>query len=90
MVIGPESESYRTLRYLVQRLPAMIASAWLENPTQRIAIDGTVSYLLKALELRGRPAQRFRSAARTCSAKVRCSTGWPSSASRTARESSSR
>jgi len=27
MVIGAESESYRTLRYLVERLPAMIAPA---------------------------------------------------------------
>ena len=51
MVVGPESESYRMLRYLVQRLPAMIAPAWLENPTQPIAIDDTVSYLLEALEV---------------------------------------
>ena len=29
MVVGSESESYRTLRYLVERLPAMIAPAWL-------------------------------------------------------------
>ena len=28
MVVGPQSESYRTLRYLVQRLPAMIAPAF--------------------------------------------------------------
>ena len=53
MVVGPESESYRTLRFLVQRLPAMIAPAWLENPTQPIAIDDTVSYLLQALEVEG-------------------------------------
>jgi uncharacterized protein YbjT (DUF2867 family) len=51
MVVGPESESYGTLRYLVQRLPAMIAPAWLENPTQLIAIDDTVRYLLQALEV---------------------------------------
>jgi uncharacterized protein YbjT (DUF2867 family) len=53
MVVGPESESYRTLRYLVQRLPAMIAPAWLENPTQPIAIDDTVSYLIQALRIEG-------------------------------------
>src|SRR4029450_10111182 len=29
MVVCARSESYRTLRYLVQRLPAMIAPAWL-------------------------------------------------------------
>ena len=39
MVVGAQSESYRTLRYLVQRLPAMIAPAWLKNATQPIAID---------------------------------------------------
>ncbi len=51
MVVGPESESYRTLRYLVERLPAMIAPAWLENPTQPIAVADTVSYLVEALEV---------------------------------------
>jgi uncharacterized protein YbjT (DUF2867 family) len=51
MVVGPQSESYRTLRYLVQRLPAMIAPAWLKNPTQPIGIDDTVSYLVDALEV---------------------------------------
>ena len=51
MVVASESESYRTLRHLVQRLPAMIAPAWLENPTQPIAIDDAVSFLLGALEV---------------------------------------
>jgi uncharacterized protein YbjT (DUF2867 family) len=49
MVVGAQSESYRTLRYLVQRLPAMIAPAWLNNATQPIAIDDTLSYLTEAL-----------------------------------------
>jgi uncharacterized protein YbjT (DUF2867 family) len=49
MVVGPQSESYRTLRYLVQRLPAMIAPAWLKNETQPIGIDDTLSYLTDAL-----------------------------------------
>ncbi|MFZ0089000.1 MAG: NmrA family NAD(P)-binding protein [Solirubrobacteraceae bacterium] len=51
MVVGPESESYRTLRYLVQRLPAMIAPAWLANRTQPISIGDTVSYLTQALSV---------------------------------------
>jgi uncharacterized protein YbjT (DUF2867 family) len=51
MVVGSQSESYRTLRYLVQRLPAMIAPAWLQNPTQPIAIADTLSYLVRALEV---------------------------------------
>jgi uncharacterized protein YbjT (DUF2867 family) len=47
MVVGAHSESYRTLRYLVQRLPAMIAPAWLKNATQPIAIDDTLRYLVQ-------------------------------------------
>ena len=48
MVVGAQSESYRTLRYLVQRLPAMIAPAWLKHATQPIAIDDTLRYLVQA------------------------------------------
>lgn len=48
MVVGPESESYRTLRYLVQRLPAMIAPAWLKTPTQPISVDDVLDYLVQA------------------------------------------
>ncbi len=51
MVVGPESESYRTLRYLVQRLPAMIGPAWLQNHTQPVAIQDTLSYLVQALSI---------------------------------------
>ena len=50
MVVGAGSESYRTLRYLVQRLPAMIAPAWLATPTQPIAADDVVDYLVQAAE----------------------------------------
>jgi uncharacterized protein YbjT (DUF2867 family) len=48
MVVGSESESYRTLRYLVERLPAMIAPAWLGTKTQPIGIDDVLSYLSQA------------------------------------------
>src|SRR4051794_25132662 len=48
MVVGSKSESYRTLRYLVERLPAMIAPAWLKTPTQPIGIDDVVAYLSQA------------------------------------------
>ena len=48
MVVGPGSESYRTLRYLVQRLPAMIAPAWLGIDTQPIGIDDLLAYLVAA------------------------------------------
>jgi uncharacterized protein YbjT (DUF2867 family) len=51
MVVGEGSESYRTLRYLVERLPAMIAPAWLKVPTQPIAIDDVLAYLAAAPDL---------------------------------------
>jgi uncharacterized protein YbjT (DUF2867 family) len=50
MVIGAASESYRTLRYLVERLPAMIAPAWLRNRTQPIADADVLEYLAQAGE----------------------------------------
>jgi uncharacterized protein YbjT (DUF2867 family) len=48
MVVGAGSESYRTLRHLVERLPAMIAPAWLKTRTQPIAIDDVLAYLAAA------------------------------------------
>ena len=48
MVVGARSESYRTLRYLVERLPAMIAPAWIKTMTQPIAIDDVLAYLEQA------------------------------------------
>ena len=48
MVVGAASESYRTLRYLVERLPAMIAPAWLKTPTQPIGVDDVIGYLTAA------------------------------------------
>lgn len=47
MVVGSTSESYRTLRYLVERLPAMIAPSWLATDTQPIGVDDVVEYLRK-------------------------------------------
>ena len=51
MVVGAESESYRTLRYLVERLPVMIAPAWLRTKTQPIGIDDVIDYLRRAPEV---------------------------------------
>ena len=51
MVVGAGSESYRTLRYLVERLPAMIAPRWLKTKTQPIAIDDVVDYLAQAVRV---------------------------------------
>lgn len=51
MVVGAESESYRTLRYLVGRLPVMLAPVWLQTDTQPIGIDSAVEYLRRAPEV---------------------------------------
>ena len=45
MVVGAGSESYRTLRSLVERLPVMLAPSWLATPTQAIAINDVLRYL---------------------------------------------
>jgi uncharacterized protein YbjT (DUF2867 family) len=57
MVVGARSESYRTLRYLVQRLPLMIGPAWLKNETQPIAIDDVLAYLVQAPGVEAREVQ---------------------------------
>ena len=51
MVVGAGSESYRTMRFLVARLPAMVAPSWLRTRTQPIGIDATVEYLRRAPEV---------------------------------------
>jgi uncharacterized protein YbjT (DUF2867 family) len=51
MVVGAGSESYRTLRSLVERLPVMLAPAWLATPTQAIGINDVLRYLVEAPKL---------------------------------------
>jgi uncharacterized protein YbjT (DUF2867 family) len=60
MVVGAQSESFQTLKYLVKRLPVMIAPAWLARDTQPIAIDEVLEYLVQApaiAETRAREVQ---------------------------------
>jgi uncharacterized protein YbjT (DUF2867 family) len=60
MIVGAGSESYRTLRSLVQRLPVMLAPAWLTTPTQAIAVRDVLGYLEGSLSVaaaRGREVQ---------------------------------
>ncbi len=57
MVVGAGSESYETLRHLVQRLPLMIAPAWLSTSTQPIDVDDVVAYLAQAPELEAAAAR---------------------------------
>jgi uncharacterized protein YbjT (DUF2867 family) len=53
MIVGAGSESYRTLRYLVERLPVMLAPGWLKTPTQAVGIADVLRYLTGALTLPG-------------------------------------
>ena len=49
-VIGAGSESFRTVYYLVRRLPVMVTPSWVTTKTQPIAVDDVVAYLKAALE----------------------------------------
>jgi uncharacterized protein YbjT (DUF2867 family) len=48
MVVGADSESFKTLRHLVARLPVMVAPRWLRTRSQAIGIDDVVDYLAAA------------------------------------------
>jgi uncharacterized protein YbjT (DUF2867 family) len=50
-VIGAGSESFRTVYYLVRRLPVMVTPRWVTTRTQPIAIVDAVAYLAAAADL---------------------------------------
>ena len=50
-VIGAGSESFRTVFYLVRRLPLMVTPRWVTTRTQPIAVDDAVAYLAAAADL---------------------------------------
>jgi uncharacterized protein YbjT (DUF2867 family) len=50
MILGSGSASFEILRYLVERLPVMITPRWVQNPTQPIAIENVLGYLIGCLE----------------------------------------
>jgi uncharacterized protein YbjT (DUF2867 family) len=49
-VIGAGSESFRTVYYLVKRLPAMVTPRWVSTRTQPIAIADVIGYLSAAAD----------------------------------------
>jgi uncharacterized protein YbjT (DUF2867 family) len=51
LIIGQGSLSFELVRSLANRLPIMICPRWLATPTQPIAVDDMLEYLLAALEL---------------------------------------
>jgi len=51
VVIGAGSLSFDLVRSLTNRLPVMICPRWLATPTQPIAVDDVLAYLLAAMDL---------------------------------------
>jgi len=49
-VVGSGSASFEMVRYLTERLPAMVAPRWILNPVQPIAVRDVLSYLELALD----------------------------------------
>jgi len=49
-IIGSGSASFEMVRYLTERLPAMVAPKWILNTVQPIAVRDVMSYLLAALD----------------------------------------
>ncbi|MCH8474721.1 MAG: SDR family oxidoreductase [Opitutales bacterium] len=49
-IIGSGSSSFEMVRYLTERLPAMIAPKWIKNQVQTIAVRDILAYLFAALE----------------------------------------
>ena len=51
IIIGSGSLSFEMVRALVQRLPVMITPRWVSQPTQPLAVEDLVSYLVSALDV---------------------------------------
>lgn len=51
-IIGSGSASFEMVRYLTERLPAMVAPKWVRNQVRPIAVEDVLSYLTACL---GRP-----------------------------------
>jgi uncharacterized protein YbjT (DUF2867 family) len=49
-VVGSGSASFEMVRYLTERLPAMVAPRWVLNPVQPVAVRDVLSYLELGLE----------------------------------------
>ncbi|MEJ2008702.1 MAG: SDR family oxidoreductase [Acidobacteriota bacterium] len=51
VIIGSGSVSFEMVRALVDRLPVMICPRWVRTPTQPIAIEDVIQYLVQAADL---------------------------------------
>ncbi|WP_052436824.1 SDR family oxidoreductase [Georgenia sp. SUBG003] len=51
VIIGSGSASFEMMRYLTERLPAMVAPRWLDNRIQPIAVRDVLRYLVGAADI---------------------------------------
>jgi uncharacterized protein YbjT (DUF2867 family) len=51
MVVGAGSLSFQLMKSLTDRLPVMLCPRWLTTPTQPIAVDDVLAYLVAASDL---------------------------------------
>ncbi|TVP44566.1 MAG: SDR family oxidoreductase [Gemmatimonadales bacterium] len=49
-IIGSGSASFEMVRYLTERLPAMVAPRWIRNEVQPIAVRDILAYLIQSAE----------------------------------------
>jgi uncharacterized protein YbjT (DUF2867 family) len=59
MVIGAGSLSFQLMKSLTDRLPVMLCPRWLATPTQPIAVDDVLAYLLAARDLPAEGSRTF-------------------------------
>ncbi len=59
VILGSGSASFEMLRYLTERLPAMITPKWVDNRIQPIAVRDVLRYLVAAATLPADVSRRF-------------------------------
>jgi uncharacterized protein YbjT (DUF2867 family) len=59
IILGSGSLSFELIRALVERLPVMICPRWVATPTQPIAVEDVLAYLVAALDLPPGPSRTF-------------------------------
>ena len=59
LVIGTGSLSFDLVKSLTDRLPVMLCPRWLTTPTQPVAVDDVLAYLLAAKDLPPGPSRIF-------------------------------
>ena len=52
VIVGSGSASFEMMRYLVERLPVMLAPRWVESKCQPIGVRNVLDYLVEALDRR--------------------------------------